>query len=166
MPTQLRALVVFTLIFVAFAADAAPTGHEKNYKAAVQLESAGRISEALAAFEGIPVAARDWATRSHIAGCLEKLGRLRAARAAHEVILTDKALAPAERETTESNLADLVTRLPKIRVRTAQGAKDLTVSIDDESRSRARGGDGAIVGTPRALCGLPADRIVHPFSRG
>jgi hypothetical protein len=133
MLTSLRApALVLVTVLVALPSSAAPAGYEQQYKTAVQLESTGKTKEALAAFEAIPAGARDWATRSHIATCLEKLGRLRAARATYEAILTEKKLAPAERESTESNLADVMTRIPRVRVTVASGSKDLAVTIDGE----------------------------------
>lgn len=117
--------------FVCSLAVAAPKGYEAQYAAALKREKAGQFVEALAAFEAIPDAKRDWLTRSHIANLEAKLGRLLRARASFEAILGDPKLDASERDTTRSDLDELIKRIPRIRLTTA--STDVVITVDDRA---------------------------------
>lgn len=66
--------IVLALLFATVPAMAAKAyAYDKQYKAAVKQENSGDLVGALAAFEAIPEASRDYNTKLHIAGCRKKL---------------------------------------------------------------------------------------------
>ncbi len=102
----------------------------EQYKAALKLENAGDLVGALAGFEAIPAAKRDFNTRLHIAGCKKKLGRLLDAEKEYESIRTDPKADPATVDTAASDLEDLRTRIPKLIVKTSAATSGVTVTVD------------------------------------
>lgn len=101
-PPSRTAAVIAATLFVGIAM-AAPYKYEKQYKSAVKAEVAGDVLGALTAFEAIPLADRDIATRVHIASCKRKLNRLLEADRDLAVLLETAGLDQAWRETIESD---------------------------------------------------------------
>jgi hypothetical protein len=117
-------LIVITHAGIAGAQTADP------YKTGVKLEHAGSIVDALAAFESIPPEKRDYNTRLHIASCKKKLGRLLEAERDYEAIRTDPNADQATTETAASDLEDLRSRIPKLRVALSPSTTNVKVTID------------------------------------
>ena len=84
----------------------------KDYKAAVKLENDGKLKEALAAFQALPEAKKDFDVRLHTGSCLRKLGRFKEARAVYLAIVNDAEADLPTRETASSELDDLSSRFP------------------------------------------------------
>jgi tetratricopeptide (TPR) repeat protein len=112
-------------------ASAAPKGYESQYALGLKYEKAGSYVEALAAFSAIPPEKRDWLTRNHIANLQRKLGRFKEAKRSFEEILANTSLDPSERDTTRSDLDDLLAKMPKVRIAAPADAADVTVTFDD-----------------------------------
>lgn len=127
--TRLTPLVAVAIV-VSASANAKPTSIEKQYKAAVKLESSGDVASALAAFEAIPPEQRDYNTLLHIAGCKKKLGRLLDAEQAYEAIRTDPKADIATVETAASDLEDVRSRIPRLRIRLTPGTTGVVVTVD------------------------------------
>ncbi len=124
-----RVLSVSLMLGLAPAAAIGATGSlEQQYKAAVKLEVSGDIVGALAAFEAISPS--DYATKLHIASCKRKLGRFLDAERDYESIATDPNADSATRDTAASDLDDLRTRIPKLRLRFSAGTSGVIVTID------------------------------------
>ncbi len=125
----MRASVLLVTLLIATPATAAPS-LEERYKAAVKLENAGSLVEALAAFEAIPVEKRDFNARLHIAGCKRKLGRMLEAARDYEAIRDDPKADIATKETADSDLDVVRAATPKLKVTLAKGTSDIAISID------------------------------------
>lgn len=127
------AALALALILVSSTAIAAkPYAYEKQYKAAVKQENSGDLVGALAAFEAIPESSRDWNTKLHISGCKKKLGRLKDAEKSYEAIKNDPKADTATVETAASDLEDVRTRIPKIRLRLTAATTGVIVTVDGE----------------------------------
>lgn len=109
---------------------AKPYAFEKQYKAAVKQENSGDLAGALAAFEAIPEDKRDYNTKLHIASCKRKLGRLLDAEKDYEAIRTDPKADTPTVETAASDLEDLRTRIPKLRIRLTKATAGVVVTVD------------------------------------
>lgn len=127
----MRALALFLVLTVAAPAVAAPSAFEQKYKAAVKLENAGNVVDALAAFEAIPLAERDFNTRLHIASCKRKLGRMLDAARDYESLRDDSKADTATKETAESDLEVLRAATPRLKLTAVQ--PDLVVAVDGEA---------------------------------
>lgn len=103
---------------------------EQTYKSALKLENSGDVVGALAAFESIPVAKRDFNARLHIAGCKKKLGRLLEAEQDYEAIRTDPKADKPTSDTAASDLEDLRPRIPKLVVKLSAATSNVKVTID------------------------------------
>jgi hypothetical protein len=136
----MRALAALIVICFAASAGAAPSTTEQKYKAAVKLENAGNVVDALAAFEALPV--KDFNARLHIASCKRKLGRMLDAARDYESIRDDSTADTATKETAASDLDAVRAATPKLKITAVQA--DLMVSVD-----------GAAVK-------VPAERLVDP----
>lgn len=130
--TALPAALATALASTSLAAPAAPSAEAKTYKEAVKLESDGDVVGALAKFESIPAAKRDFLVRLHIASCKHKLGRFLASQRDLEGILADPKVDAATRETAQSDLDDLRTRTPKVSLRVSPATTGVVVSLDGE----------------------------------
>jgi len=131
-------------------ASAAGPDISKPYKAAVKLEVSGDIVGALQAFENIPVDRRDFNTRLHIAGCKKKLGRLLAAEADYEAIRTDPKADQPTIDTAGSDLEDLRTRIPVVKIRHAGAGAGVITLLDDRE-----------VSVPSTTKVDPGEHLVH-----
>ncbi|MGZ3418534.1 MAG: hypothetical protein ACXVEE_11750 [Polyangiales bacterium] len=100
------------------------------YKTGVKLENAGDLVGALASFESIPEAKRDFNTRLHIAGVREKLGRYLEAEKDYEAIRTDPKADPATVDTAAAALQDLRARIPKLVVKVTAATTGVKVTLD------------------------------------
>ena len=100
------------------------------YKTGVKLENSGDLVGALAAFESIPEAKRDFNTRLHIAGVREKLGRYLEAEKDYEAIRTDPKADAATVDTAAAALQDLRARIPKLVVKVTAATTGVKVSLD------------------------------------
>lgn len=141
----MRAPVLAVLLAVSLAsASAFAATFEERYKAAVKLENAGNVVDALAMFEAIPKEQRDFNTRLHIASCKRKLGRMLDSAKEYEAIVADPTADGPTKETAQSDLDTVVAATPRIRVKLAATASDVSVTID-----------GVAVAAP-------ADRAVDP----
>jgi hypothetical protein len=126
-------VLVLALVLTASTAVAAPPyAYDKEYKAAVKLENSGDLVAALAGFEAIPEASRDYNTKLHIASCKKKLGRLKEAARDYEKIKNDPKADTATVETAASDLEDVQQRIPKVRVRLTAATTGVVVTIDGE----------------------------------
>ncbi|MBI2394312.1 MAG: hypothetical protein HYV09_32370 [Deltaproteobacteria bacterium] len=103
---------------------------EQQYKTGVKLENAGDLVGALAAFESIPAAKRDFNARLHIASCKKKLGRLLEAEADYEAIRTDPKADPPTVDTAASDLEDLRPRIPKLVLKLSKATSGVKVTVD------------------------------------
>jgi len=131
MPARpLAVALACAVLGLAIHVSAAPSSSETAYKAAVKLEASGDVAGALAAFEAIDPAKRDYATKLHIASCKYKLNRLLEAEAAWEAIRTDPKADAATIETAASELTDVRERIPKLRVTVAAGTGSVVVKLD------------------------------------
>jgi hypothetical protein len=132
-PFALPALLLATAFASAsLAAPAASPVEAKTYKEAVKLESDGDVVGALAKFESIPEAKRDFLVRLHIASCKHKLGRFLASQRDLEGILADPKVDAATRETAQSDLDDLRARTPKVSLRVSAATRGAVVTLDGE----------------------------------
>jgi hypothetical protein len=100
------------------------------YKTGVKLENAGDLVGALAAFESIPEAKRDFNTRLHIAGVREKLGRYLESERDYEAIRTDPKADAATVDTAAAALQDLRGRIPKLVVKVTAATTGVKVTLD------------------------------------
>lgn len=100
------------------------------YKTGVKLENAGDLVGALAAFESIPEAKRDFNTRLHIAGVREKLGRYLESEKDYEAIRTDPKADAATVDTAAAALQDLRGRIPKLVVKVTAATTGVKVTLD------------------------------------
>jgi hypothetical protein len=132
LPALLLATVFASLAPAALASPAASPAEAKPYKEAVKLESDGDVVGALAKFESIPEAKRDFLVRLHIASCKHKLGRFLASQRDLEGILADPKVDAATRETAQSDLDDLRARTPKVSLRVSPATTGVVVTLDGE----------------------------------
>jgi hypothetical protein len=103
------------------------------YKKGVKLENSGDLVGALASFESIAVAKRDWNTRLHIASVKRKLGRFSEAEQDLETIRTDPKADQPTIDTAASDLEDLRTRIPKLVIKLTTATTDVRVEVDGKS---------------------------------
>lgn len=129
-PRFSAAVVVVTLLSSQFAIAGAPAAKPTPYATGVQLEKAGDIPGALAAFESIEPSKRDWNAKLHIASCKRKLGRYRDAAKDLLAIKTDPAADQATRETAASDLDQLLADTPKMKVVLTPTTTGVAVSLD------------------------------------
>ncbi len=111
---------------------ASPAAVTKQYKLGVRLQAAGKVAEALAAFESIHVSQRTFTTRLYIAECKQRLGRVREAERELESVVAEAAGEPAMRSTAESDLASLRQHAPKISLRLTPKTVGVSVTLDTE----------------------------------
>jgi hypothetical protein len=142
-------LLSIALVAVSPAARAVPKTAVHEYKTAVKLENDGKLTEALAAFEALPEAKRDFDIRLHIGSCLRKLGRLKDAKAVYVAIVNDSTADQPTRDTASSELDDLASRFPKLKIATAPGTRDVVIAID-----------GTAVVAPTTEAVDPGERLV------
>ncbi len=109
---------------------AAPSAAEQTYRDAAKAEAGGDVVGALAKFESIPPAARDFLVRLHIASCKRKLGRFLESARDLEAILADPSVDEATRETAQGDLDELRTRTPKLYVRRSVATADVRATLD------------------------------------
>lgn len=122
----LASVLALTSVAPAFAQG----GIEQQYKASLKLEKEGDLVGALAGFEAIPEAKRDFNTRFHIAGLKEKLGRLLEAERDYETIRTDPKADSPSVESAAGALQDLRPRIPKLVVKLTTATSGVNVTID------------------------------------
>lgn len=118
------------MLALSLAATSALAQPSDAYKKGVKLENAGDLVSALASFESIPEAKRDFNGRLHIATCKKKLGRLLEAERDYEAIRTDPKADQATIDTAASDLEDLRPRIPKLVVKLTPATRDVKVTID------------------------------------
>lgn len=133
---RLTLMFAISLLAITGEANAVPKGAEKQYKSALKLENEGHLEEALAAFRLLEKTS-DFDVRLHIGACLRKLGRFKEARAAYESIRDDPKADQPTRDTAVSDLTDLKTRIPTVKVSVTAASGDLMVLLD-----------GAVIETP------------------
>lgn len=124
------AVVVFMLLSSQLAIAGSPPTKPSAYATGVQLEKAGDIPGALAAFESIDPSKRDWNARLHIASCKRKLGRYKDASKDLAAIKADPSADQATRETAASDLDQLLADTPKMKVVTTPTTSGVVVSLD------------------------------------
>jgi hypothetical protein len=112
---------------------AADPADAKTYKEAVKQENDGDVVGALARFESIPAARRDFLVRLHIASCKRKLGRFLASAQDLEAIVADAKADAATCETAQSDLDDLRARTPKVNVRLSPATQGVAVTLDGQA---------------------------------
>jgi serine/threonine-protein kinase len=109
---------------------AAPPAKPTPYATGVQLEKAGDIPGALAAFESIEPTKRDWNAKLHIASCKRKLGRFKDAAKDLLTIKSDPAADQATRETAGSDLDQLLADTPKMKLVLTPTTSGVIVLLD------------------------------------
>jgi hypothetical protein len=132
LPALLLIASLASLASASLAAPSASSADARTYKEAVKLESDGDVVGALAKFESIPEAKRDFLVRLHIASCKHKLGRFLASQRELEGILADPKVDAATRETAQSDLDDLRARTPKVSLRVSAATTGVVVTLDGE----------------------------------
>lgn len=122
----LPALLLVTLL--SSTSLAAPATIAERYKAAVKLENAGNVVDALAAFEALPV--KDFNARLHIASCKRKLGRMLESAKDYEAIRDDPTADVPTKETADGDLDAVRAATPQLLIKLSRPAIGLTVTVD------------------------------------